>query len=434
MTYHFRINNYHAISSANIRMAGITVVAGNNGSGKSTLSRWIYYVINTIADFDNRLFVDFRKHVVSLLDKYTPVVDDMATYNGQDRKKDFDKIVTIISSLQHKNGIGQVETMFAKVMELFAAMLTMYAQKETNAHKLSRVGKVLGVPDLSEASIQVFSRQVTKSFHDILAEFQRQQASHPLSYLKKSIAACYKETDDFPHDVQIDEDGVELLEDNVGRLYGISEAIYVDAPIAVSIDSPLKVHWHELLYKMHHPRENYLMTSQAKVIVDALSKMMKGTIVEHESLGISELRYRSDNGLLLKLDSVASGYRTLAYMQQLVKNGWLTDKTLLIIDEPEVNLHPSWIVEFAHLLVSLNKTLGVKILITTHNPDMVSAIRYISEQKDLLPNTSFYLAKNVLGSEQYEYKDLDVDIEPVFESFNEAFSALEQYVEGYGTV
>ena len=39
----------------------------------------------------------------------------------------------------------------------------------------------------------------------------------------------------------------------------------------------------------------------------------------------------------------------------------------------ETNLHPQWVVELAHLLVRINKTFGTKILITSHNPDMVSA-------------------------------------------------------------
>ena len=106
---------------------------------------------------------------------------------------------------------------------------------------------------------------------------------------------------------------------------------------------------------------------------------------------------------------------------------------MLEIDEPETNLHPSWVVEFAHLLVLIHKNLGTKILITSHHPDMVSAIRYISEKEGLLENTNFYLAEPVDDSNMYEYKDLKCDIDPVFESFNKSFDMLQKYAENFPT-
>ena len=65
--YRFKIQNYHAIKEADIAIDGITVIAGPNGSGKSTLSRWLYYVIDTITDFDGYLLKDFRDELNELL-------------------------------------------------------------------------------------------------------------------------------------------------------------------------------------------------------------------------------------------------------------------------------------------------------------------------------------------------------------------------------
>ena len=48
----FSLHDYHAISRADVVLDGITVLAGNNGCGKSTLSRWMYYVINGMANFE----------------------------------------------------------------------------------------------------------------------------------------------------------------------------------------------------------------------------------------------------------------------------------------------------------------------------------------------------------------------------------------------
>ncbi|MBR2199750.1 MAG: AAA family ATPase [Bacteroidales bacterium] len=99
---------------------------------------------------------------------------------------------------------------------------------------------------------------------------------------------------------------------------------------------------------------------------------------------------------------------------------------MLILDEPESHLHPQWIVEYANLIVLLQKQLGTKFFIATHSTDMVSAIRYIAEKEDCLKNVSFYLADE-LQNGKYSYKDLQNDIEPIFESFNKSYAKLDEY-------
>ena len=46
--YQYFLSNFQAINKADIKLEGITVLAGANGCGKSTLSRWLYYIVNTI--------------------------------------------------------------------------------------------------------------------------------------------------------------------------------------------------------------------------------------------------------------------------------------------------------------------------------------------------------------------------------------------------
>ena len=101
---------------------------------------------------------------------------------------------------------------------------------------------------------------------------------------------------------------------------------------------------------------------------------------------------------------------------------------MLIIDEPEVHLHPQWIVEYARMLVLLNKELGVKLFIATHNPDMISAIKYISEKEDVSQQLNFYLAQSNPDF-TYGYKALGGDIDEIFGSFNIAIDRINLYGE-----
>ena len=140
-----------------------------------------------------------------------------------------------------------------------------------------------------------------------------------------------------------------------------------------------------------------------------------------------DFKFKRVDGAVFNLLDVATGIKAFSILQLLLKNGKLNEKTLLIIDEPESNLHPQWIIEYARIIVLLNKNLGVKFFLASHNPDMVSAIRYISEKEGVLTNVNFYLAKKENNKFVYNYEFLDKNIDPIFESFNIAINRINEY-------
>lgn len=137
--------------------------------------------------------------------------------------------------------------------------------------------------------------------------------------------------------------------------------------------------------------------------------------------------YKRSDGMVFNLLNCATGVKSFAILQLLYKNGHLNEKTLLIIDEPEVHLHPQWIVEYARLMVLLNKELGVKFFIASHNPDMVSAIKYISEKEQTDGNLNYYLAEKEENEFTYTYRHLGTEIDDIFGSFNIAIDRINLY-------
>jgi hypothetical protein len=135
---------------------------------------------------------------------------------------------------------------------------------------------------------------------------------------------------------------------------------------------------------------------------------------------------RDDEGVFNLLDC-ATGVKSFGMLQLLLKNGSLTDKTLLIIDEPESHLHPQWIIEYARLIVLLNKIVGVKFFIASHNPDMVSAIKHISHKEGVIDQVNFYIAEKNGKKYTYNYRHLGSEIDPIFESFNIALERIHYY-------
>jgi ABC-type polar amino acid transport system ATPase subunit len=68
----------------------------------------------------------------------------------------------------------------------------------------------------------------------------------------------------------------------------------------------------------------------------------------------------------LEVQLVAEGYRKLASLVYLIRNGSLTTKSVLLWDEPEANLNPKLVTAVVEFLVNLANA-GVQIFIATHN-------------------------------------------------------------------
>ena len=75
----------------------------------------------------------------------------------------------------------------------------------------------------------------------------------------------------------------------------------------------------------------------------------------------------------------------------------------------------------------LNKEIGVNFFIASHNPDMVSAIKYISEKEGTTDGLNFYLAEKEKNKLQYNYRHLRTEIDPIFGSFNIAIDRINMY-------
>ncbi|OHD55653.1 MAG: hypothetical protein A2Y33_13545 [Spirochaetes bacterium GWF1_51_8] len=80
-----------------------------------------------------------------------------------------------------------------------------------------------------------------------------------------------------------------------------------------------------------------------------------------------------EKGKEYPLEAVASGLKTFAPLILAMKHGLIEDT--LIIDEPEVSLHPAWIEVMAELLYKISKK-GVKVFIATHSDVFIEKMNW----------------------------------------------------------
>ena len=72
----------------------------------------------------------------------------------------------------------------------------------------------------------------------------------------------------------------------------------------------------------------------------------------------------------------------------------------------------------------------MKVMVASHNPDMVAAIQSIAEREQMEDKVHFYIAEPNGDGGKYQYKDLGIEISEIFKSFNIALSRIETYGAG----
>lgn len=431
--YQFSVSSYKAIQEASIVNEGITVIAGENGSGKSTLSRMLYYMVNIMSDFYSYVFREAKNMVV---EEGRRLCDAMQQMNRQIALKTL--IREQYNQLEESNSFEELENSYESMLNEFLPYLYSFFQ-DADQKRRERILIYLGVTQSGSPTqlTQICIDNQREKLNNIIEKAIIDIDKKPRTLLFEYIRAYGIDMPDFPtKGIKFAENGVDLI---VSKFFSaplsLRRAIYVDTPMAVNDNYNFSTrYWNNLVSLMNR---HAVDASQNELLIrKKLREILQGDIkIERDKFtGKTKLCYSRYDGLEIDLVNAATGFKSFAILLRLLSNGFLKEDTLLLIDEPEAHLHPQWIVEYANILIQLSKHIGVKIVITSHNPDMVSAIRQISESEGMLDKTRFYLADNhgLDNKFMYVYRDLGDDIAPIFESFNIALNRIDFYGAGSG--
>lgn len=145
------------------------------------------------------------------------------------------------------------------------------------------------------------------------------------------------------------------------------------------------------------------------------------------------------------INDLSPGEISLCILAFMVRAYRVDARSIVYIESPEAFLSPEWIVEYARILVWINKRIGTRFFVTSHNPDFVAAIRCISEREGTLGKTRFYYAEKTddgfAWKEAKEDGDDPKSIGPLFEIFTKGIEKIAEYsgetrkeTRGKGTV
>lgn len=403
---------FRAIGHAAIQISGITVVAGENSSGKSTISKLLYELFNTVANYEVLVKEELIREFNDLFQFFRIVSTDLkefdyfnirqlsyeGVYNDLSLKEIEDTLLSFLNKI-YQNDIQKSNRYNTIVDSILGEKITDHNNDLTRLESFIK-NKIREAEERVKArSINLFTQELSKEFRsNVLPDI------FEVSEEEEVIVALNKPSLSLP--------------------FSIKKAIYIDTPMSLSVWEDNNKYWSTLNRLLLRVEKKASYPSSMSLLI---SDNIKG---EADTSGLlnNELSFYREDGEVFDLAEVATGIKAFSIIQLLLKNGHIDNRTLLIIDEPESHLHPQWIVEYAHMIVLLHKHIGVKFFLASHNPDMVSTIRYIAEKEEVLDNVNYYLAEKAEGETYlYNYTPLGSDISPIFKSFNIAIDRISQY-------
>ena len=136
--------------------------------------------------------------------------------------------------------------------------------------------------------------------------------------------------------------------------------------------------------------EKVLSKEKLEKIYSSLNMVVHGDIVETSRNEYSLADEYCEEPISFK--NLSAGLKSFVIIKMLLERNKIGEKDVLILDEPEIHLHPQWQVIYAEIIVLLQKYFDLSIVVTTHSPYFLDAINLYSIKHEIDKGVNYYLS------------------------------------------
>lgn len=407
------VENVGKIEKASIEINSITTIAGENNTGKSTIGKVLYSIFSSFYKVQDQITNDRKKSLRYALLILHPSFFDLegSKYFVKSR---FSSIQTICDSILKEKSENPSFVVDRNYLESIAKQYAFRLVSEDKELKnaIKRINSVLNVSD-EEVFKSVVNQQFSDEFSGQICNlFTNKEAIVELTVRNKIFSLTFKDN----------------TVKSMSKL-GLSlfmQPIYMDNPMILDND--------DFFYESHSARLASLLQSQPEdinYVEQTIAKERINTIYKKISCVCSgEIVFDNDRtgyrlastDKTLDIHNLSVGLKSFAILKTLLEKGYIQEKGLLILDEPEIHLHPEWQLEFAELIVLLQKEFHLHILLNTHSPYFLNAIEVFAKKYGIL-DCRYYLAEK--KSDHFSIlKDVTDNTDAIYKTLAKPFQLL----------
>ncbi len=150
-------------------------------------------------------------------------------------------------------------------------------------------------------------------------------------------------------------------------------------------------------------RKSFLMKKEAPVVRDLLKKWEAVTsgkfkMLNNELLYIPKKERKRDKVAPLPINMASSAVKSLVLLDMYIKH-MASENDILLIDKPELNLHPNNQVMMARFLARL-VNMGINVFVTTHSDYILKEFNHVLMLSNDFPEKEEFMKKHKYSSEE----------------------------------
>ncbi len=418
------LENIGKIRQAFIELNGLTVIAGKNDTGKSTVSKALFAMCSGFYNIYDKVKIERNKSILLSLRLAISIISEHNFSSAElPTKFDQSELLTILESKKNNpNLISDVliETVLANTdQSIIDRNKKDPVLKEVLNKIVNRVCQVLSISNdevikniINEKLTSEFSGQLNNIFYNNQGKISlEQQDTHTTT--------------------------VTIVDNNVEDIQGVQDiqlgAVYLDTPSVLNEDidafSSPSNHQYTLFRQLsnNNPQntiEKILVNKKLNKVYANISSVCDGNMNFDKKTGDFTYKLKnSDKSLNVK--NLSAGLKTFVILKTLLQNGSIEEGGTVILDEPEIHLHPEWQLLFAELIVLLHKHFSVNVLLTTHSPYFLEAIEVYAAKHEVNDSCKYYLASSQSQNDLAEIKDVSDNLELIYKELARPLQTLE---------
>ncbi|SNB16570.1 conserved hypothetical protein [Flavobacterium psychrophilum] len=427
-----KLQNIGIIEEADINIDGITLIAGQNDSGKSTVGKVLYALIRGVNIDEDRFNTSKNEFVRNRIRDVRNLLLRTKLSNSEDEKIREKFVSEFLENPESRFGryIYRMNTDDSEKLDTLISELDNL-NKLYNSFSNVSIKTQLGtfINDITNRiSISIDSNEVLH--YELESFFDNEFGNQIKNKFKKGNS--YINIEGIKEKKITFEEPIHFEGFNSMSNFYYDEVFFIESPIKLEDRNLLRFNNNILRDKNQYLNSKIFEPNKEQ---DIFSDRSNDT--EKLNLIISDIikgafEFNSKNQLIFKkneiefdLNNVATGIKSFGILQLLLQKGKLNSNSLLIIDEPEVHLHPTWQVKYAEILVRLSKEFAIPILLTSHSPYFIEALEGFSKKHDYEKSTNFYFAEKNEDGLSSKIVDVTENISPILSSISEAFYEIQ---------
>lgn len=419
-----KISNVGKIENATIDVNGITVIAGENNAGKSTIGKTMFAIFNSMNNMDEKIAQERKNRIRNIINGLLKgkIMQNIGTIS--DRRRRINIISTkLLDEIMEYLDSEEVDTLEAYLRKQISETTIFDNHEDEEEFVTECAAKVEALLAISDKRVmtEVVTRWFGRVFEGQISPLWEEEIESEIEIVIKDKKILY----------HFKENTCISLETEVNILH---QAFYIDNPFIVDEMSSYIISSDNIM-------KNYLLNSLQTVSEDIYENIFDAVAAKEKMAEINEIStevidgdieknqdgeycFKSNNyAEPLNVVNMSTEMKSFALIKRLLESGNLKEKDVIILDEPEIHLHPEWQLLYAKMIVLLQKQFDLSMIITTHSPYFLDAIDVFSAKYNIADRTKYYLAENTGNTSVLQ--DVTNNIDAIYKKLSDPMQMLE---------